>query len=298
MANKTKAGLVPFGRRNKANAALKSSGEGHDGTTPGAKAATGKRLASKFPIVGIGASAGGLEAMVQFLKGLPPDTGMAFVLVQHLDPSHDSELSSLLGRAAEIVVSEARNNIQLEPNRLYVIPPNKSMEICARRLRLSPRKGQGQSFASIDHFLFSLAQEEGSNAVGVILSGNGTDGTQGLLAIKAAGGITFAQDEKTAKYSAMPGSAIAAGCVDFVLSPEKMVAELNRIVGHLSSLYPEERVADLPTEEKAFEEILLILRQRTAVDFTFYKHATLRRRIQRRMVLHKFESLKKSLQKV
>lgn len=219
---------------------------------------------------------------------------MAFVLVQHLDPTHESALSTLLARTTTMPVTEARNNVPLEPNQLYVIPPNKTMGIEARRLKLFPRGGHGpQKHMPIDLFLQSLAEQEGSSAVGIILSGSGTDGTQGLLAIKAAGGITFAQEENSAKYPAMPGSAIVAGCVDFVLSPEGMVRELKRIGGHLPLDLPEERKREEPlTEGKAFEAVLLLVRQRTGVDFTYYKHATLRRRIQRRMVLHKFESLK------
>jgi two-component system, chemotaxis family, CheB/CheR fusion protein len=252
------------------------------------------QVITKFPIVGIGASAGGLEAMTQLLKNLPANTGMSFVLVQHLDPTHESALSSLLARGTEMQVTEARDNVRLEPNQLYIIPPNKSMGIASRHLKLFPRRGEGrEEHMPIDLFFRSLAEQEGSNAVGIVLSGSGADGTQGLLAIKAAGGITFAQEEKTAKYPAMPGNAITAGCVDFVLSPEKMVKELKRIGGHLSLILPEEKMEDeQPTEEKAFEEILLVLRQRTGVDFTYYKHATLRRRIQRRMVLHKLESLR------
>lgn len=246
---------------------------------------------SKFPIVGIGASAGGLEAMMQLLRELPADTGMAFVLVQHLDPTHESALSSLLARATEMPVMEARNNVPLEANYIYIIPPNKSMGISARHLKLFPRRGEGrEEHMPIDLFFRSLAEEEGSNAIGVILSGNGADGTQGLLAIKAAGGITFAQDEKSAKYPAMPGNAITAGCVDFVLTPERMVRELRRIAGSLVTELTEK--VEEATQEKEFENILMVVRQRTGVDFTYYKHATLRRRIQRRMVLHKLETLK------
>lgn len=226
------------------------------------------------------------------LKQLPADTGMAFVVVQHLDPTHESALSSLLARATEMPVMEARNNVSLEVNHLYIIPPNKSMGISARRLKLFPRRGEGRDeYMPINLFFRSLAEEEGSNSVGIILSGNGSDGTQGLLAIKAAGGITFAQDEKSAKYPGMPGNAITAGCVDFVLPPEKMVRELKQIGSHLGAGLVEEK-AEGPTVEKAFEEILMLVRQRTGVDFTYYKHPTLRRRIQRRMVLHKLESLR------
>lgn len=209
------------------------------------------KVITKFPIVGIGASAGGLEAVTQLLKSLPADMGMAFVLVQHLDPTHESALSSLLARATEMPVTEARENVRLEPNQVYTIPPNKSMVISARRLKLSPRHGQGrEEHTPIDRFFRSLAEQEGSNAIGIILSGSGTDGTQGLLAIHAAGGVTFAQEEKTAKYPAMPGSAITAGCVDFTSPPDRMVKELKRIGGQLSMARPEEKMG----EEKMGEE--------------------------------------------
>ena len=265
----------------------------HIQTTKG-RSKSKSQVITKFPIVGIGASAGGLEAMTLLLRQLPADTGMAFVLVQHLDPTHESAMSSLLARATEMPVTEARDNVRLEPNQVYIMPPNKGMDISARHLKLFPRKGAGrQEHMPIDAFFRTLAEQEGSNAVGIVLSGSGTDGTQGLLAIKAAGGTTFAQEEQTAKYSAMPGNAINAGCVDFVLSPEKMVKELKRIGGRFSMVLPEEKMGDAPPLEGAvFEEILLLLRQRTGVDFTYYKHATLRRRIERRMMLHKLESLK------
>jgi len=229
---------------------------------------------------------------MQLLGQLPSDTGMAFVLVQHLDPRHESALSSLLARVTDMPVMEARNNVPLEENHIYIIPPNKSMGISARHLKLFPRRGEGRDeYMPIDLFFRSLAEEEGSNSVGIILSGNGADGTKGLLAIKAAGGITFAQDEKTAKYPGMPGNAITAGCVDFVFPPEKMAREFKRISSRLTGSTAEEKAGE-PTEEKSFENILLLVRQKTGVDFTYYKHATLRRRIHRRMVLHKFESLK------
>jgi two-component system CheB/CheR fusion protein len=246
-----------------------------------------------FSIVGIGASAGGLEAMSQLLKTLPAETGMAFVLVQHLDPTHESALTSLLSRLTSMAVCEAKNNMPLEPNTLYVIPPNKVMGISERQLKLTPRKDSKEIYTPIDHFLRSLAEEEGNRAVAIILSGSGSDGTQGLLAIKAAGGITFAQDDKTSKYPTMPVNAVAAGCVDFVMPPDKIGRELSRIAGHpLITPSEEELERASPSDEKLFEEVVALLRQRMGVDFANYKHATLRRRIQRRMVLHKFESLK------
>jgi two-component system CheB/CheR fusion protein len=255
---------------------------------------TGKRSRSLFPIVGIGASAGGLEAATQLLQSLPKNTGMAFVLVQHLDPTHESALSVLLSRTTSMAVSEARHNVLLEPDHLYIIPPDKLIGIAERKLRLLPRK-EGKHFHSpIDYFLRALAAAEGSSAIGVILSGNGSDGTSGLQEIKAAGGTTFAQEEATAKYPAMPGSAIAGRCVDFVLPPQQIARELVRINGHpyLASAQPRARARPAPTEEKAFEDILVTLRHRLGVDFTHYKHATLQRRIQRRMMLHKIEKQK------
>jgi two-component system CheB/CheR fusion protein len=256
---------------------------------PAAKPIAGK---DSFAVVGLGASAGGLEAVTQLLKPLPADTGLALVLVQHLDPTHESALTTILARSTAMPVAEAKHNMKLAPNHVYVIPPNKLMGISGGRLKLFPR-GDADMLLAIDHFFRSLAEDEGNRAIGVVLSGNGTDGTRGLLAIKAAGGITFAQEEKTAKYSGMPASAIAAGCVDFVLAPDRISRELARLAGHPyiapSDAPPE---PEKPADEKAVEEILALLRQRTGVDFSFYKHATLRRRIQRRMVLHKVDSLK------
>src|SRR6266699_1930781 len=187
---------------------------------------------SSFPVVGIGASAGGLEATTQLLKNLPGAPGLAFVLVQYLDPTHENAVTAVLSRATSMPVSKARNNLRLEPNQVYVVPPNRIIDLAEGRLKVSLRRDSREIHMPIDHFLESLAEEEGHRAIGVILSGNGSDGTRGLLAVKAAGGITFTQDEKSAKYHAMSASAIAAGCVDFVLSPERIAGELARIAGH------------------------------------------------------------------
>ncbi len=246
------------------------------------------------PIVGIGASAGGLEATTELLKQLPSNPGMAFVVMQHLDPTHESALPTLLARVTPMSVREAKNDLRIEPNCVYVIPPNKSMRVAGRRLKIAPRKTDKEVHMPIDHFLESLANEEADRAIGVILSGNGSDGTRGLLAIKAAGGITFAQEEKSAKYTAMPANAVAAGCVDFVLSPSLIAKELISVAGRPLG----EPVPLLPStskargEERAFEEILALLRQRIGVDFTQYKRPTLDRRIRRRMALHKFTTLR------
>lgn len=187
--------------------------------------------AAPFPIVGVGASAGGLEAFTELLKHLPLDTGFAFVLVQHLDPQHESALTQLLSRATRLPVGEVTNDLRVEPNRVYVIPPNANLSIAQGVLKIEPRRKPSGPHRSIDFFFESLAQDQRERAIGVILSGTATDGTLGLEAIKAEGGFTFAQDD-SARYDSMPHSAIAAGCVDLVLSPKAIAAELARIAQH------------------------------------------------------------------
>lgn len=186
---------------------------------------------ARFPIVGIGASAGGLEAFTELLKHLPRDTGMGFVLVQHLDPKHESALTQILGRATSMPVRPVTNNVRVAANRVYVIPPNTELTIEHGVLKLQPRRPSRTPTRSIDSFFESLAQDQRELAIGVVLSGTATDGTMGLEAIKAEGGITFAQDD-SAKYDSMPRSAVAAGGVDFVLSPKKIAEEFSRIAKH------------------------------------------------------------------
>src|SRR5712691_1245922 len=244
------------------------------------------------PVVGIGASAGGLEAFRLLLKSLPSDTGLAFVLVQHLDPGHESMLTSLLSKATEMPVKEVKEGMRAEPNHVYIIPPNTTMGILNGDLHLTARMEPGARHMPIDHFLHSLAEDQGNGAIGVILSGAATDGTLGLKAIKAEGGITFAQDEKTAKYGSMPHSAIAAGCVDFVLPPEKIARELARIGRHPYLRVAPPEPVPLPAENDGdLRTLFLLLRNATGVDFRYYKYSTLKRRIVRRMVLHKIARL-------
>ena len=174
---------------------------------------------------------GGLEAFTLLLKHLPLDTGFGFVLVQHLDPLHDSALTQLLARATAMPVCEATHNLRVLANHVYVIPPNTSMGIARGRLKLQPRPRNGAAARSIDFFFEALARDQQERAVGVILSGNASDGTVGLEAIKAEGGLTFAQDD-SARYDSMPRSAVAAGCVDAVLAPAHIARELARIARH------------------------------------------------------------------
>ena len=183
-----------------------------------------------FSIVGIGASAGGLEAFTQLLKALPADTGMAFVLVQHLAPTHASALAEILSRSTKMPVLEVHDEPTVEPNHVYVIPPARSMVIAGGTLQLLPREGGGVH-RPIDRFFRALAEDRRHQAIGVVLSGTASDGTLGLEAIKAEGGITFAQDA-TAQHEGMPHSAIASGCVDFVLPPNEIAREIIRIGQH------------------------------------------------------------------
>ena len=247
---------------------------------------------AQFPIVGIGASAGGLEAFTELLKHLPLDTGMGFVLVQHLDPQHESTLPQLLARATSMPVREVTNNLRVEPNHIYVIPPNTNLSLVRGVLKLQPRQPARVPHHSVNFFFESLARDQCECAIGVILSGAATDGMVGMEAIKAEGGITFAQDD-SARYDSMPRSAIAAGCVDFVLSPEHIANELARIAKHpYMAGHPPERVAPSEGETESaakngLKTILLLLRNHFGVDFSLYKSNTILRRIARRMLLTK-----------
>ncbi|WP_414574192.1 chemotaxis protein CheB [Nostoc sp. CCY 9925] len=247
-----------------------------------------------FPIVAMGASAGGLEAFTQLLSHLPIDTGMAFVLIQHLSPNQKSLLSEILSRKTQMPVYEVQDGMVVEPNHVYVIPPNAKMTISQGALKLSPRGKILGHFMTVDAFFISLAEERGSQAIAVVLSGGDADGARGLEVIKGAGGITFAQCEETAKVSSMPNTAIASGYVDFILPPEAIAEELAKISRHpyIASPSPIKPSEVLPTENTdALSTIYSLLRISSGVDFSNYKQTTLKRRILRRMVLHKLANL-------
>ncbi|WP_008310606.1 chemotaxis protein CheB [Leptolyngbya sp. PCC 6406] len=246
-----------------------------------------------FPIVGIGASAGGLEAFTQLLSHLPNDTGMGFVLVQHLDPSHDSFLSEILARTTSMPVGDAQDGMAIAPNHVYVIPPNTTMTLEGGKLHLVPRVKVHGTSKTIDTFFESLAMDRHNKAIGVVLSGGDSDGTLGLEAIKAAGGITFAQTETSAQVRSMPSQAIATGQVDFVLLPEEIAQELAKISHHpyVSTAKPENLASTSSSEQEVFSMILGLLKTATRVDFQHYKPTTLRRRIFRRMALYRLQHL-------
>ena len=223
------------------------------------------------------------------LSHLPDDTGMAFVLIQHLDPKHESHLTELLSKESKMPVSEVKGETRAEANHVYVIPPRCNLGISDGVLHTPPRPDSGRNMP-IDSFLRALAADRGSKALGVVLSGTASDGTLGLQAIKAAGGITFAQDVRTAKFDGMPRSAIAAGVADFVLPPAGIARQLVAIARD-SQVPIEPAEAIEPPGDAELAKILRLVRSATGVDFTHYKHSTLARRIKRRMALRGFEKL-------
>jgi two-component system CheB/CheR fusion protein len=241
-----------------------------------------------FPIVGIGASAGGLAATTELVRELRPHPGVGIVIVHHLDPTHESSLVELFSRATSLTVHAASDGELVEVNHIYVVPPNAGLLIADGRLQLTPRVEAGGMHLPINRFFESLAEDHKAWAVGVLLSGSGSDGSLGIQAIKAAGGITFAQDA-SAEYPSMPESAVATGCVDLVLPPKALAVELARIGEHppgaAAHAVPNER------EGEAFQQLLTILRTASGIDFANYKHATIRRRAQRRVFLHRLLDL-------
>ncbi|HLI63366.1 MAG TPA: chemotaxis protein CheB [Terriglobales bacterium] len=243
-------------------------------------------------IVGIGASAGGLEAFTQLLQALPADTGMAFVLVQHLEPKHESILTKLLAKATRMPVQEVREGMSVEANHVYVIPANADLSLMDGLLHVARRRAPAGHHLPIDYFFRSLAQTRGSRAIGVILSGTASDGTAGLKAIKVEGGITLAQQPESAKFDGMPRSAIAAGCVDLVLPPQRIATELARIAHHPFVMgMPLEAAPVVPAKEEDWTRLFRLLRTGCGVDFTFYKKSTIKRRLARRMAVHKIDDM-------
>jgi two-component system CheB/CheR fusion protein len=240
--------------------------------------------------VGIAASAGGLEAFIELLSHLPIDTGMAFVVIQHLAPDSKSLLTEILAKVSLLPVQEVAARTRIEPNQVYIIPPNTKMIVEQGLLQLLPREKVLGKYMPGDAFFTSLAIECGHQAIAIVLSGGDGDGSVGLKAIKAAGGVTFAQSQATAKVNGMPNSAIATGNVDFVLSPADIAAELVRLSHEplLSAPLPP-LTDDLPTT--GHMKIFALLRSATGVDFSQYKTNTIDRRIQRRMLLCGLEHL-------
>ena len=239
--------------------------------------------AKDFPIVAIGASAGGIEAISKLLENLSPRLGMAYVIIQHLAPDHESILPELLERKTSMQVHQVADGMLVTANNVYVIPPNTYMSIADGHLRLSPRVKSDGAYHSIDFFLNALAPIYKNKAIAVILSGSATDGSIGVQAIKAEGGITFAQDA-TAKFMGMPLNAIDSGFIDFVLSPKAIAKQLEDFPKIIYSIAATSKPAE--TTETELKKIYFLLHNKHGVDFSYYKPNTINRRIQRRMLLH------------
>lgn len=249
--------------------------------------------AEHFPIAAFGASAGGLEAFTTLLQHLGPSLGMAYVLIMHLSPDHKSSLREILQTKTKMKVHTVKNGLKIRPNNVYVIPPNVLMSVVDGHLKLVPRaKVKSIGNFAVDYFLTTLASVYKNNSIGIILSGNATDGTLGLKAIKAEGGITFAQDE-TAKFSGMPENAYDSGYADFRLSPENIAKELAHLVKIPYTVLPSDRIEekhkkDLNDDTPILKQILLIVKAKTGIDFFLhYKQAMIYRRVIRRVVLNK-----------
>ena len=259
-------------------------------------AAIGLETPSKgFPVVGIGASAGGLAAFEAFFSGMPADTepGMAFVLVQHLAPDHKSILTDLIRRYTRMQVYEVEDGMVVEPNCAYIIPPNRDMAFLNGTLQLlEPSSPRGQRLP-IDFFFRSLAQDQRERAICIVLSGTGSDGTQGLRAIKGEGGMAMAQNPASTEYDGMPRSALGTGLVDYELPPAEMAAQLIAYAAHAFGKAPIPGTPPLPKAENALKKIFVLLRSQTGHDFSQYKPSTIHRRIERRMAVHQVDTIDK-----
>ena len=249
--------------------------------------------ASSFPIVGIGASAGGLAAIEAFFSGMPPDVnpGMAFVLVQHLDPDHKSMLTELIARRTRMRVFEVTDGMVVQANCAYIIPPNRDMAFLNGSLQLlEPAAPRGHRLP-IDFLFSSMASDQHERAIGIVLSGTGSDGTLGVRAIKGEGGMVMVQTPASCEFDGMPQSALATGLVDYELPPAEMAAQLMAYTTHAFGRPPHHASAIAPLSENALKKIFVLLRAQTGHDFSQYKPSTIYRRIERRMAVHQIDGI-------
>jgi len=242
-------------------------------------------------ISGIGASAGGLESFTTLLKALPARPGVALVFVQHLAPQHESALVPLLSGQSALPVVQAAHGMVVEANHVYVIPANVQMSIVDRTLHLNARPDDRSQYTPVDAFFSSLAEAAGSRAIGIILSGTASDGSLGVRDIKAAGGVTIAQTPESAKYDGMPRAAIATGMVDLILPPKQIGAKLAELSRHAYVKTPEKAITELPVTEDELLQVFEVLRPVSGVDFRHYKLPTIKRRLFRRMALHRLNEV-------
>src|SRR5215831_4536299 len=246
-------------------------------------------------IVGVGASAGGLEAFSALLQSLPKNPGIAIVFVQHLAPQHESALVPLLSGQSALPVTQAKHGMDVEPNHVYVIPPNSQMSIVGHTLQIIARPDDRTQYTPIDAFFSSLAEALESRAIGVVLSGTASDGALGTRDIKAAGGLTIAQKPESAKYDGMPRAAIATGMVDLILKPQEIGPKLTELARHAYAKASDKTTSELPVSDNQLHEVFDVLRPVSGVDFRHYKLPTIKRRLFRRMALHRLTEVSQYL---
>lgn len=242
-------------------------------------------------IVGIGASAGGLEALQEFFKAVPMDTGIGYVVIQHLSPDYKSLMNELLARYTRLPIQKATDNMLVEADTIYLIPPRKNLTIFHGKLLLEDQGNRAGLNLPIDIFFRSLSADLGKNAIGIILSGTGSDGTLGTRAIKEAGGMVMAQEEHTAKFDGMPRSSISTGLVDYILPPGKMPEELVNFIKHPFVGKSKEVDTVLTGDDESLVKIMMILRDYCGIDFSYYKENTIIRRLERRLSINRLEQL-------
>ena len=266
-------------------------GHGSGSDEPGIRRAQPPGIGrSPFPIVGIGASAGGLEALEQFFHHTPANSGMAFVVIQHLDPTHPGAMVELLQRAAAIPVRQAEDGQRVEPDHVYVIPPNKDLSILRGVLHLSPQASPRGLNLPVDSFFRSLAEDQSDGSIGVVLSGMGSDGSLGLRAIKEVAGATFVQSLSSAKFEGMPRSVIDAGLADVVARAEELPGKIIAYRRHTPHLVRPDHASG-EHHPGALEKIFILLRSQSGNDFSLYKRSTVQRRIERRMGLQQLDDI-------
>src|SRR5881394_1930854 len=266
-------------RKQKSTAAHKTAGaKAHKPAVVASMARRGP--AGSFYVVGLGASAGGLEALRSFFAAVPAESGAAFVVIQHLAPAHRSQMVELLATHTTVPVSQIEDGVMVQPDHVYVIPPGKWVRIFRSRLFLSDPEKRAP-ILPIDYFFRSLAEDCRELAIGIALSGTGSDGTLGVRAIKEAGGTVMVQDEESARFSGMPDSAGATGLADYVLPPARMARELLLFIRH--PLVAQMKEAALKVGETTMQKIVSLIHEQTGIDFTSYKQSTVARRTQRRI---------------
>ena len=250
-----------------------------------------KSLENDFYYVGIGASAGGLEALKEFFTNMPDKTGMAFIIIQHLSPDYKSLMDELLARHTKIPIQVVKDGMVVQPDNIYLIPPKKNLSVFHGKLFLEDKDSKTHLSLPIDIFFRSLAVDKGKKAIAVILSGTGSDGTLGLKSVKEAGGMIMVQDEKSAKFDGMPKSSISTGIVDYILKPEDMYKELINYIEHPLGKKGKEKKNDNGTKNiDSLTKIIMLLRDHSGIDFSYYKENTIIRRIERRIKVKRYNS--------